>query len=60
MDINTAISEGAPEDVVNLLMRSEAKLPEVFPYVADLYQSELRRLKESNGEVSFAVFDSVS
>ncbi|XP_071844396.1 ras GTPase-activating-like protein IQGAP1 isoform X4 [Apostichopus japonicus] len=49
-DINTAISEGSPEDLVNLLMRSEATLPEVFPYVADLYQSELRRLKESNGE----------
>ncbi|PIK59236.1 putative ras GTPase-activating-like protein IQGAP3 [Apostichopus japonicus] len=38
-DINTAISEGSPEDLVNLLMRSEATLPEVFPYVADLYQS---------------------
>lgn len=49
-DINAAITEGAPEDLVNLLMRPEAKLPEVFPYVASLYQAELRRLKESNEE----------
>ncbi|KAF3686218.1 Ras GTPase-activating-like protein IQGAP1 p195 [Channa argus] len=48
--INAAIRAGVPEKTVDELMSPDAKLPEVYPRAADLYQRELSSLQQQSPE----------
>lgn len=49
--INAAIRKGVAEETVNELMNPDAKLPQVYPSAADLYQRELSSLQQQSAEV---------
>ncbi|XP_039629322.1 ras GTPase-activating-like protein IQGAP1 [Polypterus senegalus] len=48
--INAAISKGEADKTVEELMNPEAKLPQVYPFAAELYQRELATLQQQSTE----------
>ncbi|XP_051776174.1 ras GTPase-activating-like protein IQGAP1 [Erpetoichthys calabaricus] len=48
--INAAISRGEADKTVEELMNPEAKLPQVYPFAAELYQRELATLQQQSTE----------
>ncbi|XP_044305012.1 ras GTPase-activating-like protein IQGAP3 isoform X1 [Varanus komodoensis] len=52
--INTSIRRGVAEETVRALSVSEAQLPDVFPFAADLYQRELASLQRRHPQGELA------
>ncbi|XP_036399128.1 ras GTPase-activating-like protein IQGAP1 [Megalops cyprinoides] len=50
--INTAIRAGVAENTVAELMNPDARLPQVYPSAAELYQQELASLQQQSAEGS--------
>lgn len=48
--INGAIRKGVAQETVNELMNPDARLPQVYPSAADLYQRELTSLQQQSTE----------